>query len=65
MTQQSIAGDVTAAMECDACYLPFMLTEQSLSRPLAERQVECRCPECGQVVANVVTQHELVIAHIH
>ncbi len=54
-----------SAMECDSCFLPFRMIEQRLSPSVPERLVECRCPECGHLVANVATKHELVVASIH
>jgi Zn finger protein HypA/HybF involved in hydrogenase expression len=65
MEQQTIEGLATAGMECEACYLPFRVTERYLSVPSSEREVPCYCPECGTLVAKITTAHALDVLSIH
>lgn len=61
----SIEEISNSAMECDVCFAAFRMIEQKARLSTPERLVECRCPECRHLVANVTTKHDLVMALVH
>lgn len=65
MIQLNFQHVSSVGMECEACDLPFQVSEHEISPPVFERLVECRCPECGHLVANISTEHDLIVSTVH